>query len=570
MSRRLFAVLVFAVCFPSAGLAGDSTPNPPRPSASAERVPAAVHPRLSPVLNQLYDSSFGRSDPGRTAGLRHLSPDGKSVDVVVVGRPGMARAAADRVGLLGGRVTATHRDLVFATVPIFQLPQLAGDGAVIRVRTPYRSQPDVTSEGVAAHHADILHGQGVTGAGVKVGVLDCGGFSGYQALLGTELPAQVTVWNSATGSGDHGTACAEVVHDMAPGAQLYLAHDFNEADFYAAMDWLVAEQVDVISYSCSWLGAFPGDGAGDPHNPVNQAVMDARAAGVLFVTSSGNYADGMNYQGWYQEYLNWGWHNFGDGEASNLFYLNAGSELYVTLTWDDWPADPATQGSTQNYDLDLLRYDDPDWVWVELSENPQNGLPGQLPFEEISYSWGSGAWHAVIIRDVATTSPRFLSLRSFRAAFQHSNPEYSCYTPETPAAVTVGAAFWSDLGLEPFSSQGPIFGPGGTPDEGPIAPTITGADGVSTVTSIPWSGGPLFWGTSAACPHVAGGAALLLSMNPMLTVDDLEAQLLGSARDLGPPGPDTQFGHGWMDLSGWVFADGFESGDTTAWSATVP
>ncbi len=92
------------------------------------------------------------------------------------------------------------------------------------------------------------------------------------------------------GPGDHGTACAEIVHDMAPGAELYLAHDGEELDFYLAVDWMIGQGVHVISYSCGWLDPFPGDGAGDPHNPVNQKVTEARAAGVLFVTSSGNRA----------------------------------------------------------------------------------------------------------------------------------------------------------------------------------------------------------------------------------------------------------------------------------------
>lgn len=579
MIPRVVILLVVVMTAAAAALAADTPTMPPPPDPRTVPAPQASHPGLSPALNQLYDAFFGSADPLRRAGLRHLVVGESSVEVVAVSRPGGADAAADRVRQLGGRVASSYRDLVFATVPIAELPLLAADPSVLQVRTPYRSQPEVVSEGVAVHHADLLHGQGITGQGAKVGVLDCGGFSGYEALLGSELPAAITLWTGGSqpvGSGNHGTACAEVVYDMAPGAEMLLAHDGSESEFYTAIDWLIAQGVDIISYSCGWLGPYPGDGAGEPHNPVNQKVSDARDAGILFVTSSGNYADGQSYRDWYEEYSNWGWHSFDGLEASNLFYLNAGSDLYVTLTWSDWPADPLTQGSSQNYDLDVWIYNDPDWVPIALSQNSQAGLPGQLPFEEISYSPGSSAWHAVIIRDVATTASRFLSLRSFSAAFAHFDADYSVYTPETPDGLSVGAVFWNGLGLEPFSSQGPIFASGGLPD-GALAPQLVATDGTSGVSyglsnGLPWGGGGTgFFGTSAAAPHVAGGTALLLSANPGLTVDQLESLLLAGATDMGAAGPDNQYGYGLMNLeAGPLFADGFESGDTTAWSATMP
>jgi len=142
-------------------------------------------------------------------------------------------------------------------------------------------------------------------------------------------------------------------------------------------------------------------------------------------------------------------------------------------------------------------------------------------------------------------------------------------------SVNVGAAFWNGLALEPFSSQGPLFGPGGVPD-GALAPQLVGADGVSGVTygpsnGVPWSsGGTGFWGTSAACPHVAGGATLVLSANPGLTVDQLESLLFAAATDMGPAGPDNQYGFGLLDVdTGVLFVDGFEAGDTTARSETT-
>jgi subtilisin family serine protease len=54
-------------------------------------------------------------------------------------------------------------------------------------------------------------------------------------------------------------------------------------------------------------------------------------------------------------------------------------------------------------------------------------------------------------------------------------------------------------------------------------------------------------GTSMAAPHVAGAVAVMLSMG--LTPDQAVHALLSTAKDLGPAGPDTTYGHGRLDLA---------------------
>src|SRR5204863_6783142 len=51
-------------------------------------------------------------------------------------------------------------------------------------------------------------------------------------------------------------------------------------------------------------------------------------------------------------------------------------------------------------------------------------------------------------------------------------------------------------------------------------------------------------GTSMAAPHVAGVAALVLSVDPSLTRSQLIDVVLSSCRDLGVPGTDDGTGHG--------------------------
>ncbi len=55
-------------------------------------------------------------------------------------------------------------------------------------------------------------------------------------------------------------------------------------------------------------------------------------------------------------------------------------------------------------------------------------------------------------------------------------------------------------------------------------------------------------GTSLAAPHVSGALALLLSASPGLSVVDQEGALLNGAVDLGPAGPDNDFGYGRLDV----------------------
>ncbi|NBF39969.1 MAG: S8 family serine peptidase [Spirochaetes bacterium] len=78
------------------------------------------------------------------------------------------------------------------------------------------------------------------------------------------------------------------------------------------------------------------------------------------------------------------------------------------------------------------------------------------------------------------------------------------------------------------------------------------SDGILSTYYDDTSGPPYFRyayisGTSMATPHVSGVVGLLYSYAPNLTQDAVYAILANTAKDLGEPGHDEQFGHGLID-----------------------
>jgi hypothetical protein len=73
------------------------------------------------------------------------------------------------------------------------------------------------------------------------------------------------------------------------------------------------------------------------------------------------------------------------------------------------------------------------------------------------------------------------------------------------------------------------------------------APGVDILTPVPGGAYDFSSGTSLAAAHVSGAVALLLQGRPSLTPEEVRAILVRSARDLGGPGADSEFGAGFAD-----------------------
>jgi hypothetical protein len=408
---------------------------------------------------------------------------------------------------------------------------------------------------------------------VKIGVLSDGvtNLAASQAL-GDLGP--VTVLPGQTGSGDEGTAMLEIIHDVAPGAQLYFATAFsgitnfarNIRDLRAAGCDIIVDDVFYFVETPFQDGQAPGVLSTTNGGVVIQAVKDVTAAGALYFSSAGNSGNLDDHTAgvWEGDFVDGGGtgvplptgnrlHNFG-GQNFDVLTVPPTNNT-INLSWSD-----PLGGSTNDYDL--FRLNAAGTTVLASSTNIQNGT--QDPYEQVP-AGAAGGVRLVIVKKAAAAG-RYLHLNSNRgrlsiatAGQTHGHAATSALGSFGVAATPAGAAFpnafnSSDV-VETFSSDGPrriFFQPDGAPitpgnfssTGGTLLtkPDITAADGVS-VTGVGGFPNP-FSGTSAAAPHAAAIAGLIKSANPSFTTEQIRAALETSAIDIESPGVDRDSGAG--------------------------
>jgi hypothetical protein len=433
------------------------------------------------------------------------------------------------------------------------------------------SEGDVTHLAVAARAAF-----GVDGTGIKIGVIS----DGVRTLLDSQKAGDlgpVTVIGPAapcapTSTCDEGTAMLEIVHDLAPGAQLYFASAFVSITSFADnIRALRAAGCDVIVDDVAYFVETPfqdGQAAGVISNTnggvVIQAVKDVTASGALYFSSAGNGGNkNDNTSGvWEGDFADGGaitllgvpyrLHNFGGPTFNNL--LATGGTVPISLYWSD-----PLGGSANDYDL--FRLNAAGTAVAAASTNIQNGT--QDPLEQISQSIANPR---IVIVKKGTAAPRFLHLDTNRGLLQIStagathghaavDSDGAYGVAATPAVGPFPGIFNAANKVEAFSSDGPrhIFftAEGSAITAGNLLasggkllrkPDITAADGVS-VTGVGGFPNP-FFGTSAAAPHAAAIAGLLKAGSPAIATGQARSALIASAIDIEEPGTDRDSGAG--------------------------
>ena len=522
-----------------------------RPQASAVESAASYSKLDTPVA--AIAIAADPAGEARRVGFRVL---GSRVQLEVVVEPANVAELAAWLEAEGATSIEHAGGLLEAFVPVGVLPALDRHHAVQWVRRPVVAVlPEpwlevvgaapklaVISEGVAATNVLEWHGDGFTGDGVKVGVIDIEMY-GWESLLGTELPPADMVHYQAFGGGAssadevHGTAVAEIIHDMAPDAELYLAKiGGSTSNFTSAVQWMVSSGVRVVAMAITYFGIGPGDGTGYFQDQISSFVSSSNG---VWAHSAGNYRD-SHWQGQSVDADGNGWVELDGADEIQRFSSSssAGDSIRVSLQWNDWSA------VDQDYSLHLFRVDLAEPVEVASTDSLQTGIPGQSPAEFLDFTADEAGRYGVGVFRKSVSGTHDMEFFSLDEPVSGSVEEGSVTTPgDAPSAMATGAMAVGNQAVRSYSSAGPVNGPGGSLDGGAVKPDIAAYDGVSTASY----GGQSF-GTSFACPHVAGAAAVVISAHPGWSGAQVRAFLEEAAIDKATVGMDNDFGWGRLNL----------------------
>jgi Subtilase family len=427
------------------------------------------------------------------------------------------------------------------------------------------------TEGDVVHRADLARNTfGANGTGIKVGILsDSFNLLGGAAanITAGDLPAAgVTVLQDSSSGNDEGRAIAQIIHDLAPNAQLYFATAFGgPANFAQNIRNLRAVGCDIIVDDVGYFNESPfQDGI------IAQAVNDVTASGALYFSSAGNQGnfDYGTSSTWEGDFVDGGtvgvpgpttipssgtFHDFG-GTIFNTVAIGGGGRR-LDLFWSD-----PLGASSNDYDVYVL---DPTGAnVVAASTNIQSGF--QNPYEAINSIFPGQ--QLVIVKYAGDN--RFLHMDIGRGVLTISTPgqirgHAAAVNAFSVAAVDAANAYPSPFSagpanpIENFSSDGPrrIFynadGSAITPSDfsssgGTVRqkPDIAAADCISTSVTPTFL---TFCGTSAAAPHAAAIAALIKSYQPSLTPTQVRSLLTSTALDIEDSGVDRNSGYGIVD-----------------------
>jgi len=549
-----------------------------------------------------------------------ISEERVVVDAIALGD---GRALLDRLREMGLEDGARAGRLVSGRLPIDRLDEAAGISSLRRlmpsiavrpqpVNPPSLSSPegrsslrkvgDITTQGDSLLGTDAVRSLfRVDGSGTTIGILSdsyatapnpattesediqSGDLPGPGNPNGYTTPVNVLRDYSESDASDEGRAMAQIIHDIAPGAELafYSAFGAGQAGFATGITQLrEAAGAGIIVDDVIFLGE-PMFQDGPVAQAVNDVTDDGNGEGSVYLSSAGNNGangygdafDGLVVPGRLQPTNTR--HNFGGGDSLQTITVPLGQTAQLVLQWSN--AYASAGGSGASTDIDFYITDKEGNEVLAVSDFDNNGDSETAPSDPLEFiefentgdvdADGDGTpdqTFQVGIERVDGPAPDFLRYVMFGPG---SIDEYTTDDPGDPAdgpatlyghanaekAVAVGA---SDARFGPetfpglngrlvntYSAYGGIpvvFDESGDrlsePDDR-LKPDVTGPDGVNTTffggdTGNDDDSFPNFFGTSAAAPHIAGVASLIRSINPAASVERINEVLENTATDI--------------------------------------
>ena len=383
---------------------------------------------------------------------------------------------------------------------------------------------------------------GVSGTGIRIGILsdsyDVNGGAAAAIAQGL-LPANgVTVLEEGpAGSSDEGQALAELIHQTAPGAQLYFYTAYNsETDFANGITALANAGcniiVDDVAYEDEPFFQIAG--------PIDAAVQQVLARGVDYFSAAGN--EGANfYQGAFTpvsvDIPDLGARTvaqFPDGGTTQLVTVPAGFATTLSLQWSA----PYQAANPAVLTIDAVA---PDGAVIHsFQSNKEPTALLALPVSGVQQTYriyiaqspgtAAPAQFKEVLEGAGTLSGAGVGVGSGSIIGHDLIPGVNAVgavnVAETPA--------WGGTPTpESYSSTGPgelLYAADGTPLVQPQklnAPDFLAPDGANTSVFAP------FDGTSPAAGEAAAVAALMLQADPSLSNGDVTTLLDDSALPAG-------------------------------------
>jgi hypothetical protein len=485
--------------------------------------------------------------------------------------------ALEALGLKGG---ARAGRVVSGRLPIRAIPDAAAL-PTLRFARPAVARTftgNATSEGDAAMQADGARRLfSVDGDGLMVGVLS----DSYNTVAGDakdasddissgDLPGDVTVledYGDDPGEGDpvrdEGRAMLQIVHDVAPGADLAFHTALGgQAHFAQGIHDLADAGADIVVDDVLY-----------PREPMFQDGIIAQAVdevksddGVAYFSAAGNLAD----QSWEELFIGSGQDGpLGDGNGQLHAFegtttcqpitVPTEGTITVAFQWDEPYASAGIGNPGSSSDIDIFVRDKQEGTVLASSEDAN---VGNDPIEVLDFTNdgstdvdddGSDTQFCFGIELQEGTAPgRMKYVYEADGGISVANDgEPTLYGhANARGAEAVGASsYGSDRAPRTATALGGVpilFDTEGARQQDDASRQKPGIAAPDCVSNTFFGESNTFCGTSAAAAHAAAVAALMLEHRPELTVDEVYGILRGTAHDIGAAGVDDRSGDGFI------------------------